>query len=72
MAMACKVGLHHRCELACGCRVRDLCLVHCGCAEVTRRLALALLLLAAAWLVPFRDDAAKRYLPGLQQAQPLN
>ena len=35
--------------------------------QVKGHLAFALFLLAAIWLAPFREDAAKRYLPSMSQ-----
>ena len=35
----------------------------CWFIQVKGHLAFALFLLAAVWLAPFREDAAKRYVP---------
>ena len=60
-------GDHDRPEEAPAIRMSH-CWVHrCWFIRVKGHLAFALLFLTAAWFAPFREDAAKRYLPSTPQ-----
>ena len=53
-----------------------ICMSHrkghrCWFIRVKGHLAFALFLLTAVWLAPFREDAAKRYLPSTSQPSVL-
>ena len=56
-------GDYERPEEAMGCCLSHSEAIVFGFIQVKSHLAFALFLLTAIWLVPFREDAAKRYVP---------